>query len=336
MTTDKLTNAQKGVVLRDLIFVKDEKLSIKQQSEQVLRSSQNIALFIEYNPLQLTEMASPKELETALQKEFSKAFHVEVDNFTEKFSKTFGSMRNPAAILTYASGLKSLPPSEEHAKLQPLLEECVEWILNQTFSTHCYSLQKNPSEHLEKLLEHTEIMENWKKEVIYDYDEYQVIFRRNAEDLILIGKGTCQTVDGDPLVNKCLGAYILDPKNSPAIIKKKGGTEIVARSMIRLLFDENENPVLFKEHLYTDAYSKGDFEKIITESCVKRAKQLKKEGGIPLLQKDKSCTKNVVTLKAYAGRWPYEMVDANGSIQGNKGFKIKSCAYLYKPEPKPS
>lgn len=331
--TDKLTDDQKSTILKDLIFAKDPNLNVKQQSEQIFRSCQNVALMVDKNPELLTELLTPKELETAVLEQFRSEFQIEGD-FADQFATTFGMMSRPGALLVYGNGLKKDPHIPYEKTLQPLLSKCARWILDGTFVKNRYSLKENPSEHLEKLAQHPEVLENWARGATYDCGDYEVTIRPNPEDLILIGQGTCQAVDGSTFTNKCLGSYILDPKNCPAIIRRKGSSEILARCMTRLLFDDSGNPVLFQEAYYWRDPSK-DYEKMLTDACIEHAKSLKKDGGIPLMKKKaKVDNPGGPTVTAYPGPWLYEMVDALESIGVTDGYKIPHCTCLYEPKPK--
>lgn len=63
--------------------------------------------------------------------------------------------------------------------------------------------------------------------------------------------GSCQGVDGDPGLNKCLLAYILDGKNRILCVKDDKN-KIVGRVLLRLLLKENDEPALFMERYYGD------------------------------------------------------------------------------------
>jgi len=62
--------------------------------------------------------------------------------------------------------------------------------------------------------------------------------------------GSCQRLDGDPELNKCVLAFCLDGKNKMFCIKDADG-RIVTRCIGRLLFDE-EWIILFREEIYPD------------------------------------------------------------------------------------
>lgn len=81
------------------------------------------------------------------------------------------------------------------------------------------------------------------------------------EDLLLSGiEGSCQRVDGNPELNKCLLAYVLDAKNQMLCAKDPQG-KIVGRSILRLLLDENQNPCIFMERFYGNLSIKNSVEK---------------------------------------------------------------------------
>ena len=62
-------------------------------------------------------------------------------------------------------------------------------------------------------------------------------------------QGSCQNINDQPNLNKCLLGYMINGE-SQAIVIKDGANRIVGRGMAKLLSDNEENPVLFLERLY--------------------------------------------------------------------------------------
>lgn len=82
---------------------------------------------------------------------------------------------------------------------------------------------------------------------------WKIVFTDDFWLLFMCGTdvaGSCQRINGDPHLNKCLLAYILDGKNKlVAILDDKN--KIVARAIIRILLDEVDKKVtFFVEEMY--------------------------------------------------------------------------------------
>ena len=89
---------------------------------------------------------------------------------------------------------------------------------------------------------------------------------------------SCQRIDGKAIYNKCLLAYILDGKNKLIAVKDELG-KILARSVLRLLMDEqSKSPVLFLERIYT-CQNTEELSDLIREGALRKAKAL----GLPLV-----------------------------------------------------
>jgi hypothetical protein len=79
--------------------------------------------------------------------------------------------------------------------------------------------------------------------------------------------GSCQRVDGDPELNKCLMGYVLDGKVRLLAVKNSHGN-ILARSILKVLFDENQQPIL----LFEDVYGDERYEIALKDFALKKAK----------------------------------------------------------------
>ena len=82
---------------------------------------------------------------------------------------------------------------------------------------------------------------------------WTIVFGDYFWDLFMSGTdvmGSCQRVDGDPTLNKCLLAYCIDGKNKILAIKDSSG-RMVARSIVRLLL-VNGKVVLYRENMYPE------------------------------------------------------------------------------------
>ena len=386
----------------------------------------------------------------------------DIDNFTEKYDKTFGSSRNPNALSIYAAKLASLPENES---LLQLLATYVQTVLNNEFTEERYN--KDKSDHLRKVFENREQLEKkWRqgacspltqfvkpteqkkpqegkidfktilKEKILDdkhikpedypiiclylkgektvqdcslklanklketkdekymiqkqclqlanptassktqtnslnqlakllknqkgtdefqndvkaflaslnnrkaskkdceYKGWKIVDTDDPQDLLLCGtdiEGSCQRVDGNPDLNKCLLAYMMDGKNRMLAIKNKKGV-LVARCILRILWDrKNNRPVLFQERIYPQVID-APFVKALNDMAKKRAIDL----GLDLLTKANG--KTIVPeydgiVESLGGPAPFEYVDAavNG-VQPKSIFSIlnsKVAAFAY-------
>ena len=97
------------------------------------------------------------------------------------------------------------------------------------------------------------LLDEWMKSDKIEMDNGLTIVDTDEwDDLLLCGTGlptSCLTINSDVKAHFLLG-YVLDPKYRMVAIKNKSG-EIVARAMIRLMWDEtSKKPVLFVEDTY--------------------------------------------------------------------------------------
>ena len=73
--------------------------------------------------------------------------------------------------------------------------------------------------------------------------------------MFLVGTETesCQSVKGPSNWNKCLMGYVLNPFTQAIMIKNPEDGRIVARSILRMLWnEERKQPVLFLEGAYSN------------------------------------------------------------------------------------
>jgi|GEM_PF-1197662 len=146
---------------------------------------------------------------------------------------------------------------------------------------------------------------------------------RGWEDLFLCGtevEGSCQRIDGDVDLNKCLLAYCLDGKTSMIAIKNKEG-KIVARAILKLLWDDQTGkPVLFLEQCYPEACSNSRKEGI-KEMAIAFAKKL----NCSLYTKGNT---EVSSLTSFGSSCPYEYEDEEGGVQQEGKFTITKAAKI--------
>lgn len=159
------------------------------------------------------------------------------------------------------------------------------------------------------------------------YDNFIVADTDDWIDMELCGTevtGSCQRIGGQVQFNKCLLAYMLDGKNRAIVIKEPTTGRIVARRIMRLLWDStNERPVLFKERLYDNNVSQ-QAKQALDLMIEMRAKQL----NLPLVQSASTETPAqpyANDLQSLSSPAPYEYVDAGGVGIANGGvFTISS------------
>jgi len=148
---------------------------------------------------------------------------------------------------------------------------------------------------------------------------FTVLASDDPIDLLLCGtdvSGSCQHVEQSPDKNKGLLGYLLDGKNRVLVIKDGRG-KIVARSMLRLLWD-GEKPVLFRERFYPDALSVKE-----RDALNALAKQIAAELGMTLTSFEGGAFYGK-DLQALGGPAPYEYSDAAGGVQANGRYSIQN------------
>ena len=115
------------------------------------------------------------------------------------------------------------------------------------------------------------------------------------------------------------------------MVVKDAEGKIMARAVIRLLWDEtSQSPVLFQERLYT-RINDSALDGLIREACKRKAEEL----GVPLVASSKDYPDVIKThpryphaLQALGGPAPYEYVDALSGIQKDGKFSINESYIL--------
>lgn len=167
-----------------------------------------------------------------------------------------------------------------------------------------------------------------------NYDNYVVADTGTWEDMILSGtevSGSCQRISGDVHFNKCLLAYMLDGKNRAIVIKNPKTGKIVARSLMRLLWDEKDGKaVLFQERLYVNPGVPNRAKTAIDLMFAMRAKELQ----VPLVKSvpdipDKwlamaKIPRYLHDLMSLGSPAPFEYVDAAGKGITDGKFTLPS------------
>jgi hypothetical protein len=143
---------------------------------------------------------------------------------------------------------------------------------------------------------------NKKKNVlVVDSDHWQDLFLSGTEVL-----GSCQRIDGDPILNVCLMAYVLDGKNRILCVKDPITGKILARCIFRLLLKDDQ-VVLFQERIYP---SSCKYVELLNKLAEIRARELDLELFTCNTRDNLSLEK--FTLKSLGSCSPYEYADASG------------------------
>ncbi len=257
----------------------------------------------------------------------------------QKFNSIFcESKRYPNGLLLYAGRLQTLL-KEEKLLLNEALGQFARSVIDGTFPQIRYDFAKNP--HLKTVFEKNPVLfEKWKTALAIPLKTPQELIVQDTdewEDLLLLGtevSHSCQSLGYDPKYNKCLLSYVLDGKNRAIVVKNKQG-KIVARSVLRILWDpQKKEPVLFMEKLYTSQNNPA-LDQMVWEGCQQKARAM----DLPLVVagskdfpgREKSPIYPGV-LESLGGPVPFEYVDAVGGVHSNGKFTIPESRVIYDPK----
>ena len=143
-----------------------------------------------------------------------------------------------------------------------------------------------------------------------------------------VGMG-CQSPDGDPQLNKGLLGYLMNGQTQGISIHDSEG-KIIARSLLRIYHDKNDQPVLFLCRHYSNL---EDIRlEIATEHLAKRKAE---EMGLPLITQD-SLRANYSymggMLYSLGGKAPQEYFDETLGNHPHGETVVKDpCQMLFKP-----
>jgi hypothetical protein len=168
-----------------------------------------------------------------------------------------------------------------------------------------------------------------------DWEEWTVTDTDDSWSMFMAGtdvEGSCQSVDGDPTLNKCLLAYVMDGKNRLLAIQNNEG-KTVARCILRILWDsENNQPILFMEEIYPDNV-RSDFRLVLQYFAIQRAQKL----GLTLLTAESTLDSHQYRgrIESLGSIAPCEYVDALYD-NTNGTFVIPAAQVIFDPKlPKP-
>lgn len=111
-----------------------------------------------------------------------------------------------------------------------------------------------------------------KQVTLVNTDDWQDLFLSGTEVL-----GSCQHIQGNPSLNGCLMAYVMDGKYRMLAVKNSEGT-IQLRAMLRLMQknDPARTPALFLERTYTSVHS-SSLTSALYQFAVQQAADMKME-----------------------------------------------------------
>ena len=148
-------------------------------------------------------------------------------------------------------------------------------------------------------------------------EAYTLIDTDDPNHFLLMGTevlNSCQNVKGSASFNVGLLGYAMDGKHRLALVCDPEG-KILARSVLRLLVDAEDKPVLFQERMYV-ADANPAYPQLLRKMALKKAELL----GIPLVVSPEDFEKEQakpypLSIKAKAKPVPFEYVDALGSLK---------------------
>jgi hypothetical protein len=161
---------------------------------------------------------------------------------------------------------------------------------------------------------------------------WKVKITDNYWDIFMCGtdiQGSCQSVEGNPELNKCLLGYVMDGKNKlVAVVNREG--EIMARSILRILWDDTlKTPVLFMEEIYPQ-FTQGLLHAVLEKFAILEAERL----HLTLLISEKATQAQKYTnkIQSLGSVAPWEYVDAIHHEVANGIFTIENSIVLYSPK----
>jgi hypothetical protein len=161
------------------------------------------------------------------------------------------------------------------------------------------------------------------------------------EDFLMMGTevdGSCQHIQRNPSLNKCVLGYALDGKARLMIARDSSG-KIIGRAVLRMLWEADKKPpVLFVEKLYTKGGSNiAQIRRDILAGCTQKAQAM----GVTLTASsgdyhDLDMDPYPEPLHALGSPVPYEYVDALSGIQKNGTYTIPNSLLLWSPTSTPT
>jgi hypothetical protein len=313
--------------------------------KSVLESPDGKILFLEerYDQDKVPHLAIVFQGRQALEREWRKGTEkmsiskIDFSSFARSKKKTIQE-RMKLSILTHHHLSKNAPV------LFPLLFACLlnrkeSGVATNPFEKAAIDLFNSSNENelkaLEELAKHPSGQEfdndvqGWLKAAKRDsmIGDFVVVDTDDPFDLFAMGDevNTCQRTDGQPDLNQGLLGYLLNGYNRLIAIKDEEG-RIVARSLLRLLYNKRANkPVLFLDSFYS-RNNHEDLEKIIKALALERAKKMK----LTLLSGENHFNSYGENVSCFGGAAP-EYIDSFGRVRQGP-FCISDTFVLYEPK----
>jgi hypothetical protein len=267
----------------------------------------------------------------------------DIEDLSVAYANTFGNLRIPYALETYQACIKEVCHEE------PLVQDAFEWfvhsVLKRTFPSERYRTDNNP--HLKHIENYdASLLGEWKKslnlsaqglshfsDLFTGSGPWEIVETDDYQDLLLSGtevSGSCLRIDGEAIKNKCLLSYLMDGKMRLLAIKNRETGKIAFRSILRLLWDaENNRPVLFQDFIYP-AVQDPEMKTALQEASIAKAKSL----NVPLLT---SCGDDAEMYEgnatSFGSSCPYEYVDSAGGVTEGR-YSIRHTQVLFTPDAK--
>ncbi len=167
-----------------------------------------------------------------------------------------------------------------------------------------------------------------------NYDVWKIVDTDNYWSMFMAGtdiEGSCQRVDGDPKLNKCLMGYVMNGDYRMLAIENTQGIT-VARCIIHLLWDEDRKLAsLFMEEAYP-FYINYIQEQALIQLAINRAKHL----GLNLVSitgEDADSLdyygNTLLRIKGGVAPWIYSDATHNKVAVKDQNIEIKNAKFLY-------
>ncbi len=212
------------------------------------------------------------------------------------------------------------------ARISETEEICIQLLHPKTTPEQRKALLAALATKLDPRLELNNDIKALRKGPVRGMGELTVVNSDDWQDLFLCGTevlGSCQRIDGDPQLNKCLLAYCLDGKNRLLAVKDASG-KVLARCLFRLLWDEEKGkPVLFSDRIYFNSPSL-QYEEALNDLALRIAAEM----GCPLAAYYVDEGQVPLQLKSYGSPAPYEYEDAAGGVQIGGRFSVAKARFV--------
>lgn len=299
----------------------------------------------------LVEIKDPPMLDQLLKKKLDEEIgEIHVPDFNKKFIATFGSIkRHPHAFLIYFGSLQRFQGPNLKI-VQKGLRTYLKGVLNESYSAIRYDIQQSP--HLAICCRDIKTLTSWRENKILENFNFirepdprilawKVIDTDDPIDLLLCGTDimTCQNIKSGQFNQGLLG-YLLNGRCRMIAVKEKD--EIIGRVIIKLLIDQNQQPVFFVEQMYAKAMPPKIAEAIgdcLVYLCCEKARTmniplvLKSNDSNLLFQRFVLMTKEKPVLftghiQALKDAFPFEYSDATANLEKDpSGFIISGGSF---------